>query len=112
MNKSKEGFVVISINTMHACKVDSSSTLQACWRLRPEVFLVAGGAMSSFVRVVLQALLAAMSQVARRHMRTRLNRGDSNRKTFIGMAKRCPWLLDRGGRLTLSLPECLMEILR
>ena len=56
--------------------------------------------MSSFVRVVLQALLAAMSQVAQQqHMRTRLNRGDSNRKTFIGMAKRCPWLLDRGGCL-------------
>ena len=68
--------------------------------------------MSSFVRVVLQALLVAMSQVARRRMRTRLNRGDSNRKTFMKMAKRCPWLLHRGGRLTLSLPGCLMEILR
>ena len=78
-------------------------------QLRPEVFLVASGAMSSFVRVVLQALLAAMSQVARRHMRTRLNRGDSNRKTLIGIAKRCPWLLDRvldgdfNVTLTLSL---------
>ena len=102
----------VSLYRRHACEVDSSSTSKACRRLRPEVFLVAGGAMSSFVRVVLQALLAAMLQVARRHMRTRLNRGDSNRKTFIGMAKRCPWLLDRGGCLTLSLPECLMEILR
>ena len=102
----------VSLYRWHACEVDSSSTLQACRRLRPEVFLVAGGAMSTFVRVVLQALLAAMSQVARQHMRTRYNRGDSNRKTFIGMVKRCPWLLDRGGRLTLSLPERLMEILR
>ena len=46
----------VSLYRQHAYEVDSSSTLQACRRLRPEVFLVAGGAMSSFVRVVLQAL--------------------------------------------------------
>ena len=41
-------------------------------RLRPAMFLVAGGVMSSYVGVVLQAVSAAMSQVLRQHMRTRL----------------------------------------
>ena len=40
--------------------------------LRRAMFLVAGGVMSSYVRVVLQAVSAAMSQVLQQHTRTRL----------------------------------------
>lgn len=41
------------------------------------MFLVAGGVMSSYVGLVLQAILAAMLQVLRRHMRTRLKYGSA-----------------------------------
>ena len=41
------------------------------------MFLVAGGVMSSCVGLVSQAILAAMLQALRRHMRTRLKYGSA-----------------------------------
>ena len=73
-----------SLYRRHACEVDSSSTSQACRRYRPAMFLVAGGIMSSYVGEVSQAVPAAMSQVLRWHMRTRLYSETSLIRTLTG----------------------------
>ena len=52
--------------------------------MRPAMFLVAGGVMSSYVGEVSQAVPAAMSQVLRWHMRTRLYSETSLIRTLTG----------------------------
>ena len=52
--------------------------------MRPAMFLVAGGVMSSYVGEVVQAVPAAMSQVLRWHMRTRLYSQTSLIRTLKG----------------------------
>ena len=60
--------------------------------MRPAMFLVAGGVMSSYVGEVVQAVPAAMSQVLRWHMRTRLYSQTSLIRTLKGGGghRKCP----------------------
>ena len=59
----------VSLNRRHACEVELAGMPVA----KAAMFLIAGGVVSSYVGEVSQAVPAAMSQVLRRHMRTRLN---------------------------------------
>ena len=62
----------VSLYRQHACEVDSSSNLAGMPAVKTAMFPVAGDIMSSYVGEVSQAVPTAMSQVLRRHMRTRL----------------------------------------
>ena len=71
----------LSLYPRHSCKVDSSSTSQACRRYSSATVKLCDGSscrrrMFSFVRKVAQLVPAATSQIHRRHMRTRLKNGD------------------------------------
>ena len=66
----------VSLSHWHARKVNSRLTSHTC-QGKDLMFLVAGGVMSSYVGLVLQAILAAMLQALRRHMRTRLKYGSA-----------------------------------
>ena len=82
-------------NRRPACKVKAEvelkSTSQACRRQRPAMVVVADGVCSHMSEQYPSAVPAAVSQVVRRHMRTRLKAGVHLKAVFtppkIGLAE-------------------------